>query len=413
ARSERYLLIDVVAPVVEPDPSRRRPPVNLAFVLDRSGSMGGQNKLGLAKQAVLEAVHRLDPLDRFAVVTYDNRIDVVVPGMPATIASRLQAAELLRHVEARGNTNLHGGWITGCEQVAAGLASEGVNRVLLLTDGLANNGITAPDELARQAFELRSRGVSTSTFGVGSDFDEALLQTMADNGGGHFYFIGDVAQMRDHITSEVGDTLEVVAREVVVELDLPESARVDTLSPFRLERAGTRVRISLGDMVSGQRISLALKVTFDYGEIGREIGAVASIADRDGAFGRAIAAVGVPERVAVAWAYADHDANDAQERDVEVTRFVARMTAESAKQQAVRMNREGRYAEASDVLFRQSLELSNFAGEDVMLNAMVGELGEEAVQYAAPMPARELKERHFRSSMLARQRTEDGKARKD
>lgn len=409
ARSERYILVDVVAPTVEPDPSRRRPPVNLAFVLDRSGSMGGRNKLNLAKQAVIEAIHRLDPLDRFAVVTYDDRIDVVIPGTAATESARRLAADRLRHIEARSNTNLHGGWITGCEQVAAGLASEGVNRVLLLTDGLANAGVTQPDELARQALDLRKRGVTTSTFGVGTDFDEALLQTMADSGGGHFYFIGDVAQMRDHITNEVGDTLEVVARDVVVELDLPESVRIDSLSPFRLERAGTRVRIFVGDMVSGQHLSLALRVTFDFGEVGREVGTVVRIVDRDAAFERT---VGAADRASVAWAYADHDANDRQDRDVEVTRFVARMDAESAKQTAVRMNREGRYAEASQMLRSHSRALRDYAGDDATLQAMVGELDDEAVEYAAPMSPLELKERHFRSSLTARQRTDDGRARK-
>ena len=95
---------------------------------------------------------------------------------------------------------------------------------------------------------------------------------MADAGGGHFYFIGDVAQMRDHITSEVGETLEVVAREVVLELTLPESVRIDSLSPFRIERRGGRALVFLGDMVSGQVLSLVLRVTFDYGEVGREVG---------------------------------------------------------------------------------------------------------------------------------------------
>ena len=79
-RSERFLLVEVVAPTIATDPTRRRPPVNLAFVLDRSGSMGANNKLPLAKQATLEAIDRLDTADRFAVVTYDDRVEVVTPG---------------------------------------------------------------------------------------------------------------------------------------------------------------------------------------------------------------------------------------------------------------------------------------------------------------------------------------------
>ena len=106
-RSERFLLVDVVAPTVATGPERRRPPVNLAFVLDRSGSMGGHNKLSLAKQAVLEAVHRLDPEDRFSVVTYDDRVDVVVAGSQATPAARQTAAERLRSIHERNSTDLH------------------------------------------------------------------------------------------------------------------------------------------------------------------------------------------------------------------------------------------------------------------------------------------------------------------
>jgi Ca-activated chloride channel homolog len=316
-RSERFLLVDVVAPTVAPDLSRRRPPVNLGFVLDRSGSMGGQNKIGLAKQAVLEATGRLDAPDRLAVITYDNEIEVVLGSIVASPEARKLAADRLRAVDARGSTDLHGGWLAGCEQVASGIRPEGVNRVLLLTDGLANIGVTDPEKLTSFAYDLRRRGVTTSTFGVGNDFDESLLQSMADAGGGHFYYIGDVAQMRDHITSEVGETLEIVAREVVLELTMPESTRVEALSPFRVEQRGGRVLVYLGDMVSGQVLSIVLRLTFDYGEVGREVGVLVRVADRDGAFDRARPA---PETIAVAWAYADHAANDAQPRDRDVDR---------------------------------------------------------------------------------------------
>ena len=280
-RSERFLLIDVTAPTVAQDPARRRPPVNLAFVLDRSGSMGGHNKLTLAKQATLEAIHRLEPADRFAVVTYDTEVDVVMPGTMATPEARAEATRRLGPVMPRSSTDLHAGWLTGCEQVAAGLASEGVNRVLLLTDGLANHGVCDPDELARRAYDLRRRGVTSSTFGVGTDFDEALLQAMADNGGGHFYFAGDVTQMRDHITSEVGETLEMVAREVILELTLPESVRVESLSPFRVEQGSGNARVYLGDLVSGQVLTIALRLTFDFGVVGHEVGVHVRIGDRD------------------------------------------------------------------------------------------------------------------------------------
>jgi Ca-activated chloride channel homolog len=406
-RSERFLMVDVVAPTVAPDPARRRPPVNLGFVLDRSGSMGGQNKIGLAKQAVLEAVDRIDAPDRFAVVTYDNAIDVVMGSTLASAEARRLAADRLLAIDARGSTDLHGGWLTGCEQVAQSLQAEGVNRVLLLTDGLANVGVTDHEELTRRAYDLRRRGVTTSTFGVGTDFDESLLQAMADAGGGHFYFIGDVAQMRDHITSEVGETLEVVAREVVLELALPESVRVDALSPFRVERRGGRVLVYLGDMVSGQRLSVVLRLTFDFGEVGHEVGVRVRVADRDGAFELARP---VLEPVTVAWAYADHAANDAQPRDRAVDRVVARLFAERAKQEAVRLNREGRFAEAGKVLEGVRRRVGRYAGSDPELRGIAAELHEQAPLYAAAMPEMDRKQRHYAASAMARMRTPDGKS---
>ncbi len=406
-RSERFLLVDVVAPTVAPDPARRRAPVNLAFVLDRSGSMGGQNKLGLAKQAVVEAIHRLEAEDRFAVVTYDDQLDVVIPATIAASDERRRAAERLARIDARGSTNLHGGWLTGCEQVASTFSPDGINRVLLLTDGLANVGITDHDELQRLARTVRERGITTSTFGVGTDFDETLLQGIADNGGGHFYFIGDVAQMRDHITSEVGETLEIVAREVVLELVLPDGVRVEALSPFRLERRDGGARVFLGDMVSGQVLSIVLRATFDYGEVGREVGVSVRVADRDGAFAAASPAAAP---VTVGWRYADHGANDAQPRDRDVDRVVARLFADRARQEAIRLNREGRFEEAGKVLDGVRRRVAAYAGSDTELKRIAAELNEERPGYAAAMPEALRKQVHYAASTSLRSRSADGQS---
>ena len=405
ARSHRYLLIDIVAPTQSLDPSRRRPPVNLAFVLDRSGSMNGSNKLPLAKQAVLEAIGRLDDPDRFSVVSYDDRVDVVHGGSVATPASRRIAAEQLRSIEPRGNTNLHAGWLTGCEQVAAGLVADGVNRVLLLTDGLANAGVTNPAELSKLAFELRQRNVTTSTFGVGADFDERLLEAMADSGGGHFYFVGSVSEMRDHITSEVGETLEIVARGVTVEVAVPDSVRVTPLSPFPVERTRGGVRILLGDLVSGQVISLAVDLGLDYGDVGREIGAVCRIADRDGAFAGVAPA-------SLTWAYADNAANDAQPRERAVDRVVARAYAERARQEAVQLNREGRYEEAAAAVEGVRRRVAAYAGDDPELLAILGGLEMDRPAYSVAMAEVDRKERYFQSSNMLKARTAEGRSKR-
>ena len=278
-RSNRFVLAEIDAPAARRE--RKRPPVHLAFVIDRSGSMGGE-KIRLAKLAVEESLARLHDDDRFAIVVYDEAIDVVFPSTLATPDARRSALARLSEIDARGSTDLGGGWLRGCEQVALALSEEGVNRTLLLTDGLANVGITDRDELARHAAELRARGVSTTTFGVGQDFDEVLLQAMADAGGGHFYFIADAAAIRDYVTSEVGETLEIVARDVSLQVSAPDGVQVEPLSPFpsQASRDGRTV-LNLGDLVAEQRLQVVLRLNFPYGEIGHETGALVSLSDRD------------------------------------------------------------------------------------------------------------------------------------
>ncbi len=398
-RSDRFVLAEITAP-----PARRehvRPPVRLAFVIDRSGSMSGE-KLRLAKLAVEESLARLHPTDEFSIVVYDEQIDVVFPSAPATDDARRSALARLREIEARGSTNLGEGWLRGCEQVALALSADGVNRCLLLTDGLANVGMTDPEELARHAGELRIRGVTTTTFGVGQDFDEVLLQAMADAGGGHFYFIRDAAGIRDHVTSEVGETLEIVAREVTIELTAADGVIVDPLSPFPAETRGSRTTISVGDLVADQRLQVVLRLNFPFGEIGHTSGTILGVSDREGVLGRAMAKLG--------WEYADNHANDEQHRDREVDRAVARIFASRARQEATARNRAGDFRGAREALVKVARRIRDYAGRDAELRAIVAELDREGEVLAAPMAEMSRKEMYFQSSNVARMRSAQGRA---
>jgi Ca-activated chloride channel family protein len=402
--SRRFLLARVVAPRAVAE--RPRPPVNLAIVLDRSGSMSGE-KLRIAKSAVEEAIARLQPDDRFSVVVYDDIVDVVIASTAASVEARHGAIERLRAIEARGSTNLGEGWLRGCEQVASHLVERGVNRCLLLTDGLANVGITDASQLATHAAELRARGVSTSTFGVGNDFDERLLQELADAGGGHFYYIADAPQIADAITSEVGETLEVVARDVSLEITARDDIRIEPISPYRAVAHGNRTAIALGDLGSEQVVEVVLSLSFPYGDLGRETGAIVALTDRDGAFAQG---TGGTDPIRLTWTYADDRANDAQPRDRDVDRAVARLYAARARQEAVRRNRDGDFVHARQALTSTAERIRSYAGTDAEMRGLIDALEGDGQVFSAPMAERSLKQAHFASANTMRSRDASGRS---
>ena len=231
----------------------------------------------------------------------------------------------------------------GCAEVAANQQGpHGMHRVLLMSDGHANQGVTDREELRRHAGELARRGVATWTFGFGSDFDEDLMEGIALAGGGQSFYVESPAQIRDHITSAIGEALDVVARGVELRIQAPEGVLVEPLSLFRSHRTGDTTIVELGDLVSDQQLRLVLKVNFPFGQNGLPIGIRIGLADQDGA-------MAIPP-TEVAFEYADGRTNDAQRREHEVDREVARLYAARARKEATQLNRHGDFSAANRLL---------------------------------------------------------------
>jgi len=258
SETERILEIEVQAP--EAAQKRERLPLNLAIVLDRSGSMQGE-KLSYVKEAGIHLLDLLEEQDSVAVVVYNDHVDVLSLSVLMTTANRLALKAALQGVECRGNTCLSGGWLAGCQAVAEVARENSINRVLLLTDGLANAGIIDLEELARQSKELCDRGVSTSTFGVGMGFNEHLLEAMANQGGGNFYFIESPLDIPIIFQKEFKDLAAVTARDVEITLDIQPQIQAHVLGNWRTLRAKSELRISLGNMYSGRKVSLYVRLT--------------------------------------------------------------------------------------------------------------------------------------------------------
>jgi hypothetical protein len=397
--SARYVLVEITAPPASA--TAVRPRVNVAFVLDRSGSMSGHHKIALAKEAIRHGIDRLATDDRFAVVVYDDQIDLVAPARTADAGAKEAAMRALGPIQPRGSTNLCDGWLRGAEQVALGLDPEAVNRVLLLTDGLANVGRTDPAELQRDAAELRARGVSTSTFGVGEDFDERLLGAMADAGGGAFRFIATAEEIPALVGSEVGELLEVTAKDAVLRIAGPEGLRIEPLAPFPFERTPREGLLHLGDLVADQVVRVVVRLGFPLGEPGREVGVELAVHDATGR---------LDASATLAWTFADGAANDRQPRDREVDRVVARTYADRALRDAVGLNRAGQWDEARALLRGVARRIRSYAGRDEILRGIAAELEREAEAWSVARLEHERKAMYAQSSYALKSRMLNGSA---
>lgn len=205
-----------------------RPPIGLAFVIDRSGSMGG-DRLVAARGAAARAVERLHPDDVVSVVAFDGIVETVAA--PDRRSRHPQLVAAVDAIEAGGSTNLSGGWLRGREhmQHAQGLIGSlpgSSRRVVLLTDGHANMGITDPSTLVELARTARRMGITTTTIGVGDGYDDALLRAMADAGGGNAWYIERPDQSQDVLAEELGNLLSVSAQGVTARLELDAAVSV-------------------------------------------------------------------------------------------------------------------------------------------------------------------------------------------
>jgi len=155
--------------------------------------MGEARKITFAREAVAFAVRELAATDRVSVTIFDDQIETIVPNGPA--ADKDAICRLIAGVQPRNSTALHGGWQEGGKQVLSHKLSEGVNRVVLLSDGLANVGESRPDKIADDVHKLAQAGVSTTTLGLGDHYNEDLLEAMARSGDGSYYYVEGASQL--------------------------------------------------------------------------------------------------------------------------------------------------------------------------------------------------------------------------
>lgn len=247
------LLIRVVPPALEM--TGDRPPLNLGLVIDRSGSMSGK-KIEYARQAAVYAVQQLQPSDRVSVVVFDSYVNTLVPNTAAVDKDGI--IQKIRALHPGSSTALHAGWLEGGMQVGHALKPEWLNRVLVLSDGLANVGETNPDAIASDVHGLTQRGISTSTMGIGDDYGEDLMEAMARSGDGNFYHIESPEQLPDFFQTELHGLMATVGHTVSLGIEPKNGvAVVDILN--NLDKTNTG-RLKLPNLVAGNPISVVVRL---------------------------------------------------------------------------------------------------------------------------------------------------------
>lgn len=248
-----------------------RPPVNLAIVLDKSGSMSGA-KIQEARNAAIAAVNMLAPDDIVSIVTYDSTVSVIVPATKASDRAAIIGA--IQQIQPGGSTALFGGVSKGAHEVRKFFQANRVNRIILLSDGLANQGPSSPAELGALGRSLGSEGITVSTIGLGLDYNEDLMTQLALNSDGNHMFAENATDVARAFQRELGDALSVVAQDIEIEFVCGTGVRPVRVLGRDAEISGNRMRMSMNQLYAEQKkfIVLEVEVPATESSVNRAIG---------------------------------------------------------------------------------------------------------------------------------------------
>lgn len=334
------LLVRITAP--ESVNSAKRPLLNLSLVLDRSGSMQGE-KIARARAAAAYCVDQLLPQDRVSVVIFDDAIDLLVPSQ--MVEDREAIKRTFTRIHSRNSTALHEAWVRGGRQVSEHLTPSAINRVLLITDGLANVGETNTDRIVSQARALAEREVSTSTIGIGSDFNEDLLIPMAESAGGNAWHVKEPSDMERIFATELEGLIAQVGHTVSLGLTPSDGVTVqDVMNDFDVTHTG---RYKLPNMMGGSVIDVVVRIKLPARPAGQKFHALdlrlAWNPQNDSSNRREV----LTESVMVEFAYEDEARHSPDER---VTKAIQLLMAARARREAMEQLDQGNITEARAIV---------------------------------------------------------------
>ena len=263
---------------------RQLGPINLSLVIDKSGSMADSDKMSRVKAALVALVSQLRDTDVLSISLFDSYAEVLLPA--CTLTDRGRVLELIRQIEPGGSTNLHAGLMLGYHEALKHYRKDATNRVILLTDGIANQGVTDPEKIAGNSLAFNERGIDLSTIGVGLDLNQDLLRQLAKSGRGLFHFVADAQDLHKVFIKELQSLLSLVVTEPRVEVSYHSDLRLAQVYGYEPELHEDSVALKLDNMNQGltqvvllrfkaaphsiPKSSLAVRVRFTYYDISQK-----------------------------------------------------------------------------------------------------------------------------------------------
>jgi Ca-activated chloride channel homolog len=251
---------EVVVKIDVDSASGQRPdrlPLNIALVIDHSGSMAGA-KIEKTKQAAMQLIDQLTAQDSLALVEFDDRVDVLFPSQHVADREALKAQ--VQRIEPGGSTALYAGVEAGGTQLLKiDSRTERINRVILLSDGLANVGPSSTSALKGLGRSLSRQGVSVSTIGVGDDYNEDLMAGLAEASDANYYYVQDAEKLPEIFAKELGGLQTMTARNVQIVITCADGVEPIDLIGRSEKFIDRKTAVEFGPFTSGQKRYLFLR----------------------------------------------------------------------------------------------------------------------------------------------------------
>ncbi|HEX4996890.1 MAG TPA: VWA domain-containing protein [Terriglobia bacterium] len=253
-------------------------PANLALVIDRSGSMAAADKMTLVKAALQTLISNLRPHDIVSIIAFDTTADVLLPA--TKIGNAVEHRRVIENIRPNGSTNISDGLALGYQEVSRNYRDGYTNRVILLTDGIANIGVTDPSRIADNSGSFTERGIDLSTIGVGQDIDDNLLRAIAKRGHGLYYFLADSRDVAKSFAYEAQILLSQVARDVRIEVTFDSTLNLNRVYGYAPRVSAGRIALDMDNFNNGMTEVVLLEyspggsgpvtVRLTYFDIGRQ-----------------------------------------------------------------------------------------------------------------------------------------------